>query len=147
MENTMRDLDKVSEQIIHFIDCLYVDKNSVIVYDIDNTLIDNQGNPMYPIIKTFYHAKSKGLKTGIVTARPGFPSNVERTKDELSKYFISDYEFLYFMPESMIQSNIEPGIYKLFARKDIYDRGFNTVMSIGDMPWDVGLFGGFGFIV
>jgi len=37
--------------------------------------------------------------------------------------------------------------YKKQARKQIIDYGYTPLMSIGDMYWDIGEYGGIGIIV
>jgi hypothetical protein len=117
--------------------------NSVIVYDIDNTLIHDSGYPITPIIDTYLYAKARGFKPVIMTARPGTPENIERTKKQLQFYGISDYLCMYFRPVD----KLDPYRYKLLARENIHDRGYKVVMSIGDMPWDMGAYGGIGIQV
>jgi predicted secreted acid phosphatase len=114
--------------------------NSVIVYDIDNTLINDYGYPIIPIIDTYLFAISRGFKVVIMTARPGTPENIDRTKKQLHHHGIFGSLCMYFLPPD----KQDPARYKLLARKDIHDKGYKVVMSIGDMPWDMGEYGGIG---
>lgn len=134
---------KVSEKIIETIDNLNFDENSIIVYDIDDTLINKSGEPIIPIINTFMYAKNKGIKTAIITARSGTEINISLTEKQLEKFGITGYKFAYYRP--WYKNDQET--FKLYARKDLFDNGYKVEISIGDMPWDIGLFGGKGFIV
>lgn len=115
--------------------------NPVIVYDIDDTLIDSQGRPIEPIIRTYWHAKNLGFKTVIITARED--RHIEPTKQQLHSHGIVNYSGLYFRPSLVT----DLATYKLSARKNIHERGSTVVMSIGDMPFDIGKYGGIGFLV
>jgi hypothetical protein len=55
----------------------------------------------------------------------------------------NDYKFLVLKPAN--EHNIRE--YKINARKQILDMGYTPLMSIGDMHWDVGKYGGIGIIV
>ena len=45
-------------------------------------------------------------------------------------------------PQDKIQTK-----FKLLARKNLHDSGKKVEISIGDMKWDIGEYGGIGFIV
>ncbi len=134
---------KIADSIINTINNLNIADNSVIIYDIDGTLIENDGRPIYPIIDTYHYATRRGLKPIIITARPGTYENVLATQKQLHFFGIVNYMSLYFIPP---EKN-DPAKYKLIARKNVHDRGHKAVISIGGMPWDVGQYGGIGFRV
>jgi len=133
----------VALKIRESIDSLPVLPTSVIVYDIDGTLIDNYNNPIAPIVSTYQYAKAKGFKTVIITARPDMDHNIHLTRDNLRSHGITGYSKMYFLPTR----KRDQAKFKLLARKSLHDDGNTVVMSIGDMLWDVGAFGGRGFIV
>lgn len=124
-----------------------VDDRSVIVYDIDGTLIHNDGRPNHPVIHSYHYAKWRGFQPIIITARPAHPDNVLRTKQQLYQHGIRDYLAIYFMPAHIDPHPNNQANYKLQARQDIHRRGLRVAASIGDMPWDVGQFGGVGIRV
>jgi hypothetical protein len=136
-------LNAVADNIKSIIMKMQSSPTSIIVYDIDNTLIDDRGHPIIPIIDTYMFALSRGFKPIIMTARPGTPQNIDRTKAQLRSYGISEYTCMYFLPPD----RYDPAKYKLLARENIHERGYKVVMSIGDMPWDIGQYGGIGIIV
>lgn len=131
------------EHILRTIASLSIKPNSVIVYDIDSTLIDNYGNPIHPIIHTYRYALQKGLKPIIITARPGSDEGIRYTLQQLKSFGIDRFLAVYFMPEE----KRDQALYKKLSRKDIHDKGYRVEMSLGDMPWDIGEYGGIGFIV
>lgn len=125
------------------IDSIDVKKNSVIVYDIDDTLLDRSGKPIPQIVNTYKYAKSKGLTPVIITARPAIRENIDITVKQLHDADITNYMSIYF--RELDTTDIHN--YKLLSRKDIHDRGYNVEMSIGDLQWDVGEYGGIPYII
>lgn len=137
---TQKNLDVASE-IVRTINSVPISEKSVIVYDIDGTLIDLNGVPILPIIRTYQHAKNVGLTPVIITARPGTNKNIQWTIDQLRISGVTDYKYMYFLPEDKRdQAN-----FKLISRKHLHEIGYQVVISIGDMPWDIGQYGGIGF--
>ena len=134
---------KIAKDVVNTIDRIKISNNSVIVYDIDDTLIDNNGCPILPVINTYHYAKNSGLTTVIITARPDYDENIQRTIQQLHYFGITGYKYIYFRP----RDKEDQATFKLLARKNLHDRGYHVVASIGDMPWDIGLYGGIGFRV
>ncbi len=130
-------------QIINSINSIRVEHNSVIDYDIDNTLIDNLGRPIEHILYTYRHALYRGLKPVLITARKSSDDSIRYTINQLKNCGVRDYLTIYFLPE---EKNDQTK-YKLLARKSLHDNGYRVEMSLGDMPWDIGEYGGIGFIV
>lgn len=131
----------IIDEIIQTINMINPTHNSVIVYDIDDTLISYSGKPIIPVIHTYNYAKNKGFIPVIITARAGTEENIDKTKKQLTSHGITDYRYIYFRPEN----NEDQIVYKLESRKNLHDRGYEVKISIGDMPWDVGAYGGIGF--
>lgn len=117
--------------------------NDVIVFDIDGTLIDENGKAIDEIITAYFYVKNFGYQTAIITARPDITENIIYTLEQLRSHGITGYKFAYFLP----LHKTDQATYKLLARKNITDKGYNIVASVGDMPWDIGEYGGVGFIV
>lgn len=117
--------------------------NKTICFDIDNTLIDRDGKIIEPILDVHTHAKNLGYNIIIVTARVGTHENIEYTKNELLNHNIT-YNFIYFA---------KPGkndywMFKRHARQHAWEhKGFHIVASVGDQLWDIGIYGGRGFLV
>jgi predicted secreted acid phosphatase len=133
-----------SSAILKAIDNINFQPNSIIVYDIDDTLIDSTyRKPIQDIVHTYKYAKKKGIKTSIITARRDLEDNIQYTVKELESHGITDFSSIYFLPKN----KRDQAKYKLLARKNLHDRGYRVVMSIGDAPWDIGEYGGIGFTV
>jgi hypothetical protein len=131
----------VAGAIVNTINNLRIRSNSVIIYDIDRTLLHDNGKPIVPIVWTYNYALCKGLRPVIITAREGSQENIEKTKTQLYDSGIRGYKNMYFRPRE-IQDVAK---YKYLARKDIFEKGDEALISVGDMDWDIGLYGGFGF--
>lgn len=116
-------------------------KKGVIIFDIDDTLLlPHSGNPIPETVFFYNLIKDMGFTPVIITARPGFKENVYKTIQQLKSIEVKDFDYIFFMPPG--QSDIYS--YKLNARKELYDiYGGNILMSIGDMHWDVGKYGGY----
>jgi predicted secreted acid phosphatase len=123
--------------------CRPAKERDVVVFDIDETLIDIRGEPMFDVIEFYKYVMAIGFRTVIITAREGTTGNIKLTIEELSRFGINGYSSIYFRLPS--QLNIEQ--YKINSRKSVLDNGFNTVMSVGDMYWDTGIYGGIGIII
>jgi hypothetical protein len=120
-------------------------KNACIVFDIDDTLIDSRtGLLIESVFEIYQYALSNMITPIIITLRSGHQSNMEKTKKQLYHIGIRNYHSLYFNP---IKNTATPFQYKTICRKDVYNDGFNTIISIGDQQWDIGDFGGVGVIV
>jgi predicted secreted acid phosphatase len=136
-------LSYVASDIIYTIDSTTWPCNSVIVYDIDNTLIDEDDQPINPIIHTYHYAKKKGLQTVLITARPATASTITKTKQQLQSHGLDSNLGIYFLPTG----TTDLVRYKLCSRKSVHNHGYVVVISVGDMPWDIGQYGGIGFQV
>ena len=80
----------------------------------------------------------------LITNRTGDTSTIEYTQKQLTERGIFGYKALYFRPSD--KENM-PYRYKEKARQNIHERGMIVMMSIGDKPWDIGNYGGIGFIL
>ena len=116
-------------------------KNPTIVFDIDNTLINNDGHLITPIFQVYLYALRRGFMTAIITARTS--TGISYTINQLEMMGISGYSQLYMRESSTI--NIKN--MKLESRKSLHDKGYTVIMSIGDMIWDVGEYGGIPVLV
>ncbi len=139
--------EKAKKQGIKLIDCLEnftnidasKDKKFCVFFDIDDTLIDtSNGQNISPIYDLYYYALSKKISPIIITARSGDSNNINFTVKQLQQNNIKEYDLLYFRPEYMQNADE----FKLFARRNANECGYIPLFSIGDMKWDVGLYGG-----
>lgn len=115
----------------------------VIVFDIDGTLIENEEICILPVINLYNYILQKGYPIYIITARLFSPENVEYTKFLLTKCNVREYHGMFMRP-----GNIENLYdYKETRRKYLEDLGLKVIMSVGDMPFDFGKYGGLPIIV
>ena len=140
-------INEISNNIIKTLRTIPVNNNSVIVYDIDNTLINRNGIPIYPILKTYNEAKRLGFNIAIITSRFGTKYTIEDTLKELEKHGITDLLGVYFFPRTKNDDIVSNYRFKMKSRENIHRMGYDIVMSIGDQPWDIGRYGGIGYIV
>jgi hypothetical protein len=111
-----------------------------VIYDIDDTLIFNSGKPNHEIIQIYNFSKLLGYTIFIITAREGNRENMVSTVQQLLENNISGFKKIYFRPKN----KLDIFNYKLLCRKNIQDNGYNTILSVGDMYWDIGKYGGLG---
>jgi hypothetical protein len=118
--------------------------NSVIIFDIDDTLIYNMTDTIINPVFMFYNwIKTLGIIPVIITARSGRKESILYTREQLQKIGISGYNFIFFRNPEI--NNIY--LYKKNCRKIIQDKGYNILMSVGDMPWDIGEYGGYSILL
>jgi predicted secreted acid phosphatase len=136
-------LKSITSQTMEWLRKIEPSPKKIIVFDIDDTLIDNYGVRINPVYEIYRYAVSQGFTIAIITNRPGGDLNIKITQDQLFINEIRKYRFLYFRNPK----RTDPYRYKSVARKNLHDRGYETILSIGDMPWDIGDYGGLGVIV
>jgi hypothetical protein len=114
--------------------CLKV--HGLVVFDIDNTLIDTEHQPINAVIELYAFAQSIGLMCAIVTARPETTENRDVTVAMLHTHKISGWESLYMIPSHYTISAEGVSIYKREARDDLESR-HRILANIGDMWHDI----------
>lgn len=135
------------EKIIKFFDCSnMVGSNSAVVFDIDGTLINNLGQPIHTVCKLYEYFLKRGVNIFLVTARYHGKDNAYRkaTSDQLKGVGIFGYKNLYMRSDDSMTNYF---LFKKECRKDIMMSGYNIILSIGDNAFDIGEYGGVGFIV
>lgn len=135
--------EKVAQAVFEYLDRTEIPSNAVIVFDIDHTLLDQHGAIIPPIVYLYHAIKSKGITPIIVTAREGRSEVVRWTQDQLRDLGIDGYTYMYFLGVG----KTDPWHYKKIARKNVHERGYIVIATIGDEQWDHGEFGGVGFMV
>ena len=126
-----------------YLKTITIKPNSIIFFDIDLTLLDEQCHGIQPVIEFFNYVKFIGIKPVIVTARRHFENNIKRTLTELKNNHINGYYGIFFRNLDFLDFTK----YKLEARKVFHDKGFNILMSVGDSIWDIGEYGGKGILL
>jgi len=110
----------------------------LVVFDIDDTLVRNDGKPLPEVVMLFKKLRRMGAKIFLVTAR--HPSMRKQTVDELSNIDIKpmSYENLMITPQEYRTSMKKVGDWKFFARQSIATRyGAPIALTIGDQWTDV----------
>jgi predicted secreted acid phosphatase len=131
--------------LIEFFEKIPKKTNDIVFFDIDETLLEPYTNkPIIPVLEFYKYLVKHGYNIAIITARVQTKINYEYTINDLESIGIkNDYKFLVLRPPEI--NDIKE--YKKTARKKIVEQGFNPLMSIGDMHWDMGEYGGIGIIV
>lgn len=118
-----------------------------VVFDIDGTILNDgvySPSDSNDIINSVYdflqYTQRMGINIFIITARPENNLNRLGTEKMLKKLNIN-YTFLYMWDHDIFDNNT---IFKEEARKEIFNNGFNIIMSLGDNEWDYGDYGGLG---
>ena len=112
--------------------------NATVIFDIDDTLLSKHGERIEPVVGLYNNVKELGYNIAIITARTKEKSVRDWTTKQLHSAGITGYMDIYYRPE--LDTNIKS--FKEAAREDLLNRGYMAVMSVGDMWWDVGNYGG-----
>lgn len=102
--------------------------NMCIIFDIDNTLINEHNKLIRPVYKIYEIAVIRDINIFIITSRIGTEENIKYTIKQLKDHNIKNYSALYFLKPS----RTDVPRMKFKSRKNIYDRGFDCIMSFGD---------------
>ena len=113
-------------------------RRDAVVFDVDGTLVADETHCILPVRILYDAALRQGYKIFIVTARPLTRGNQIFTALMLEKCGIEGYQSMFMRPSS--EEHLYR--YKVIRRQTIANLGFNTVMSVGDMPFDFGAYGG-----
>ena len=115
-------------------------KNHVIIFDIDDTIYSVANNTIItPIFELYQYAIENGIYIVFITAREGNPFTIKFTEDQLKSFGIR-YDLLYLRPPSIKDIYL----YKKYARRNVVESGYTPLLSIVDMKWDIGEYGGIG---
>lgn len=137
-------ITEITNHAINTLKNIKLPNNPVMIFDIDDTLIHHSGNCIIQVLQLFNEVKNMGITPIIITNRSGDNGTILFTQKQLSDCNIYGYGSLYFrVPEK--ENN--PYRYKEKARLSVHKRGMNVVMSIGDQNWDIGQYGGIGYIL
>jgi predicted secreted acid phosphatase len=133
--------------MINFFEKIPKKKTDIVFFDIDDTLLRPyaiEPTPVQPVLNFYKYLTSHGYNVAIITARADYEENLKYTLNDLKNIGIeNDYKYLILRPQYI--EDIKE--FKKMARKGILDKGYTPLMSIGDMYWDVGEYGGIGIIV
>ena len=119
-------------------------KRKCVIFDIDDTLIySDTKQPIDEIVKLYNYCYSKGYVCVIITARSDDIYGNYYTRSQLANLNIK-YHLIYFYTKYHGSTYK----YKLSTRKMLTENlNLVPVLSVGDMYWDVGEYGGTGLVV
>ena len=123
------ELNKIVRTNISIIQKMKHKNNEIVIFDIDNTLIDSNGFRINPVITLFDFIKLINIPIAIITTRIGTPENIKKTQTELYNKCILDYKYIYFLKP--LDYNILE--FKNNSRQDLINKGYNIIMTIGDL--------------
>ena len=108
----------------HYLDTYCVRPNDAVMFDIDDTLIRaSDGMIILPMLDVLLHAKSRGYRVIIITARPRLQEVIDYTVEQLSELGIPYDDLGFCNPE-------DKGRLKMKL-------GYNFILSVVDMPTDL----------
>ncbi len=111
--------------------------SGVVVFDIDDTLVDAEENKIEPVVNAFNLCREMHFECAIVTARPESIENRRETIEMLERNGVRGWESLYMMPSNVKVFDAEHiSKYKRSARDDIETR-HRILANIGDMWHDL----------
>jgi ribonucleotide monophosphatase NagD (HAD superfamily) len=116
-------MEELRKKGVEYISNRVIQENDAVMFDIDDTLIRVDKQPIVPMIKLLDEAIFMGYNIVIITARPGFKPVIQWTMEELAEYGIS-YDYLGFT------SAETKGLMK-------QQLPYNFVLSVGDLYTDL----------
>jgi len=116
-------MDELKRVGIEYISNSEIASNDAVMFDIDDTLIYVNKDPITPMIKLLYEAKKMGYNIVLITARPGWEEFVKMTVNELNSYNIY-YDYLGFTSATT----------KTLMKKEL---PYNFILSVGDLETDL----------
>lgn len=109
-----------------------------IIFDIDGTLVADETHCILPVKMLYNLALQRGYHVFIITARAKTPDNQLFTALMLEKCGIEGYNSMFMRPPK----DLDLFSYKEKRRKAIAEMGYYSIMSVGDMSFDFGAYGG-----
>jgi len=137
---------KMMTDLITFFEKIPKTKRDIVFFDIDDTLLRPYENnkPVKPVLDFYNYLVENGYNIAIITARLYTEENLNYTLSDLKSVGIeNNYKYLFL--RNINEFNTKE--YKKNARKQVVDDGYIPLMSLGDMYWDMGEYGGIGILV
>tara|TARA_B100000768_G_C11148123_1_gene319104 strand:- start:26 stop:421 length:396 start_codon:yes stop_codon:yes gene_type:complete len=116
-------MENIKSVGIEYISNRTVMEGDAVMFDIDDTLIFVNKQPIFPIIELLYRAQYLGYKIVIITARLGTEEIINWTANELASFNIS-YDYLGFTTPQT-KSEMKRSL------------PYRFILSVGDMPTDL----------
>ena len=113
-------------------------------FDIDDTLIHSETQlPITSIVNVYNECKKLNICLFIITAR----TDSLFTYYQLYSVGIKGWGGIYFFPSNYIYNEETVASFKENARLEAINQGYVPIFSIGDKIWDIGTYGGRGFLL
>lgn len=128
----MKVFEFIKRNVIQSLNKIEVTKETAVIFDIDNTLINKYAKIIDEIADIYKECEKKGITIMIVTSRPAIPDSITYTQNQLHEHNLNGYQSIYFMKPN----RTDVGLYKYNARKHIFERGYKVIYSFGDMDTD-----------
>lgn len=125
-------LKETSQYAIQKLNSKKLPLKPAIIFDIDNTLIDEKNYLLQPISCIYHYAQMLNIQVFTITERFAEEIIIFNTISLMKSYGLQN-SFYYFRKYS--SKNIWS--FKFNSRKDIVKRGYNIIMSVGDSNWDI----------
>lgn len=127
----------ISKYAIKMLGMFQLPLYSVILFEIDDVLIDKTGVCIFPMVLLFHYSLMLGIKPIIVTSR----IDDNYTENQLSSLGLSKYFHIYFRNEESTAQ------FKLKVRHKLFKKGYVTLMSVGNEQHDIGEYGGISILL
>lgn len=141
------DLNFVYSKILEAVDKFQTsvkNEKNIVIFDIDDTLICSQTRQPIPhVIDFFNYLDHFKVNKVLITARTAHPEVIQYTLNQLKELKITGYSKIFFRPSHQL----DIAHFKKMSRKALVEEGYIPLMSIGDMYWDAGEFGGYPVIL
>lgn len=111
-----------------------IGRKGCVIFDIDQTLIDENEDPLEPIVNVLHLTLQLNFIPIFITARPNFLENIKYTTF-LLKSLGFKYERLFMMPHTIHPTLESISAYKRSAR-NLVAKQFDILANIGDMWTD-----------
>lgn len=125
----VNELNTIVRTNISIIQSMKYRNNAIVIFDIDNTLLDSNGFRINQVITLFDFIKLMNIPIAIITTRIGTPENIKKTQTQLYNNCILDYKYIYFL-KPLDYNIIE---FKNNSNQDIINKGYTIIMTIGDL--------------
>lgn len=132
MDIWLNQLKIIGNDTINLLKSLELKINPCIIFNIDNTLIHEDGQLLYDIINIYNYALELGIKIFIITNRDGSSQEIiDNTLLELKNNNLNSYEAIYFKKYKNKNDK-----FKINARKNI-SKHYNILLCIGSNNTDI----------
>ena len=132
MDIWLSELEEIEVNTINLLKSIDLGQNPCIIFNIDDTLICEDGKILSCIINIYNYALQLDIKIFIITDRTGLSQEIVNNTLLVLKNNNLNYEAIYFKKHENINNN-----FKINARKNIANKGYNIILCIGSNDSDI----------